>query len=573
MMKFGHKRSGPRYDQREGDIDPDEIFIDSENLPNFDTFQFEGRLEKSISRRSLFVLGGVIVLIILVFVFRVGNLQIKNGSFYFAKSENNRLRNTLVFAKRGVIYDRNNIKLAWNVENTADKAFDLRKYIPLDGFAHLLGYLKYPAKDSSGFYFSEVFDGKAGVEKVYNDILSGENGKRIVEVDALGNLQSENIIHTPTDGKDLKLSIDADVQAKMFQDIKDLVQRVGFAGGAGVIMDVHTGEVLAMTSYPEYNSQVMTDGQDAETIKKYLTDKNNPFLDRVTDGLYTPGSTVKPYMAYAAQAEKIIDPNKNILGTASISIINPYDPTKSTVFKDWKAQGYEDMRHALAVSSDVYFYEIGGGYQDQAGLGIANIDKYMKMFGLGQSVGSSFFDGSAGTIPTPAWKALNFKGEKWNIGDTYHTSIGQYGFQVAPIQLVRAVASIANGGELLEPKILLNEKDDSKNPAIDLNLDPDYLRVIKEGMRDGVMKEYGVAKGLNNPTYGYTVAAKTGTAELGVYKQFVNSWVSGFFPYDNPKYAFVVIMERGPGDNTVGGLSIMRGVLDYMAVNKPDYLK
>ena len=573
MVKLGRKRNVVRYDRREKDIDPDEIFIDSENLPNFDTHQFEGRLEKSISRRSIFILGGIFALIIIIFVFRIWGLQISQGAFYLSKSENNYLRNSLVFAKRGLIYDRTGTKLAWNVENPVDNSFDLRKYIPLSGFAHLLGYLKYPAKDSSGFYFSEVFDGKDGVEKTYNDILSGENGKRIVEVNALGKLQSENIVHNPKDGDDITLSVDAGIQAKMFSEIKSLTDRVGFSGGAGVIMDVNTGEIIAMTSYPEFSSQVMTDGSDSSAINKYLQDKNKPFLNRVIDGLYTPGSTVKPYMSYAALNEKVIDQWTNIFGTASISIPNPYDPSHPSVFKDWKAQGYVDVRKALAVSSDVYFYEVGGGYQSQPGLGIGNIDKYMKMFGFGQPLPSPFFSGSGGTIPTPEWKAANFNNEKWNIGDTYHTSIGQYGFQVAPIQLVRAVASIANGGKLLEPKIILGEKEDPKYPTVNLNLDPSYLKAIREGMRDGVMKEYGVAKGLNNPTYGYTVAAKTGTAELGVYKQFVNSWVSGFFPYENPKYAFVVIMEKGPGANTVGGLSIMRQVLDYMAVNKPEYFK
>ena len=571
MVKLGRKRSSVKYHRREKDIDPDEIFIDSENLPNFDTHQFEGRIEKAISRRSIFVLSGAFLLIIMIFIFRIWGLQIQNGNFYFTKSENNYLRNSLIFAKRGVIYDKNGNKLAWNVENPVDNSFDLRKYIPLDGFSHLLGYLKYPAKDKYGFYFSEVFDGKDGIEKTYNDILAGENGKRIVEVDALGHLQSENIIHSPKDGQDLKLSIDADIQARMYQEIKSLTDRVGFSGGAGVIMDVRSGEILAMTSYPEYSSQVMTDGQDQNLISEYSQNKNKPFLDRVINGLYTPGSTVKPYMAYAAMNEKVIDQWTNIFGTASISIPNPYDPSKPTVFKDWKAQGYVDVRKALAVSSDVYFYEVGGGYQSQPGLGIANIDKYMQMFGFGQPINSPFFAGAKGTIPTPEWKADNFNGEKWNVGDTYHTSIGQYGTQVAPIQLVRAVASIANGGNLLEPKIILNEPDDPNSPPVDLNLNPTYLKAIKEGMRDGVIQDYGVAKGLNIPSV--AVAAKTGTAELGVYKQFVNSWVSGFFPYDNPKYAFVVIMERGPGSNTVGGLSIMRAVLDYMTVNKPDYLK
>jgi len=571
MVKLGRKRSEIRYDKREKDIDPDEIFIDSENLPNFDTHQFEGRLEKSISRRSLFILGGVILLIIFIFIIRIGDLQIKNGSYYFTKSENNYLRNSLIFAKRGVIYDREGIKLAWNVENPVDQAYDLRKYIPQDGFAHLLGYLKYPSKDKYGFYFSEVFDGKDGVEKTYNDVLSGENGKRIVEVDALGKLQSENIIHNPTDGEDIKLSVDSSLQAKIYQEIKDLAQRVGFSGGAGVIMDVKTGEVLSLTNYPEYNPQVLTDGRNEEAINRYLNDKNKPFLDRVINGLYTPGSIVKPYMAIAAQAENVIDPYTNILGTAYISVPNPYDPTKPSLFKDWKAQGYVDMRKALAVSSDVYFYEVGGGYQDQKGLGIANIDKYMRMFGLGAPINSDFFNGVAGTIPTPEWKAENFNGEDWRIGDTYHTSIGQYGFQVSPIQMVRAVASIANGGTLVSPSILFGGDSNADKDNINLNLDPKYFQTVREGMHDGVIKDYGVAHGLNSSDY--SLAAKTGTAELGSQKQFVNSWVTGFFPYDNPKYAFVILMEKGPVTNTTGALSVMRQVLDWLSLNKSEYLK
>jgi penicillin-binding protein 2 len=571
-----------RYERREKDIDPDEIFIDSENLPNFDTDQFEGRLEKPISQQSIFIFSGVIVLIFIIFIVRIVNLQLVNGEKYFSKSENNRLRNSLVFSKRGVIYDRNKTILAWNAENVADKAYDLRKYISLDGFAHLLGYLKYPSKDKYGFYYSEVFDGKDGVEKIYNDILSGENGKRIVEVDALGNIQSENIIRKPQDGQNLTLSIDSGIQNKMYLEIKSLAERAGFSGGAGVIMDVNSGEVLTMTSYPEYNSQILTDGQDTSAIKKYFNDKNKPSLNRVTGGLYTPGSTVKPFMAFAALSEKIIDPYTNILSTGSISIPNPYEPTKPTVFKDWKVHGYVDMKRALAVSSDVYFYEVGGGFEQQKGLGIANIDKYMKMFGFGSAVPvtlssstdktSSVFYGPAGNIPTPEWKKETFPSDPdWRVGNTYHTSIGQYGFLVSPMQLVRAVSSLANGGKLLTPKILLSNDNSTNDNVVNLNLDPYNLRIIKDGMRDGVIKDYGVARGLNSENY--SVAAKTGTAELGVYKQFVNSWISGFFPYENPKYAFVVIMEKGPVANTTGALSVMRQVLDYMAVNKVEYLK
>jgi len=570
MIKWSWRRSIIRYDRREKDIDPDEIFIDSSNLPNFDTHQFEGRLEKSISRKSLFILGGVFFIIISIFIFRIWNLQVEKGDYYFAKSENNRLRNSLIFAKRGVIYDREGTKLAWNVENPEDNAYDLRKYIPLDGFAHLLGYLKYPSKDKYGFYFSEVFDGKDGIEKIYNDVLSGENGKRIVEVNALGELQSENIVRNPKDGDDVKLSINSGIQEELYTEIKSLAERAGFSGGAGVIMDVNTGEVLALTSYPEYNSQVLTDGKNNTAINKYFNDKNTPSLNRVIDGLYTPGSTVKPYMAYATLAENIIDPYTNILSTGSISLPNPYDATKPTIFRDWKAHGYVDMKKALAVSSDVYFYEVGGGFENQKGLGILNIDKYMKLFGFGQALTSPFFSGAAGVIPTPEWKKENFDGEEWRVGNTYHTSIGQYGFQVAPIQLVRSVASLANGGKLIDPKIILGENSEIDGTAVDLNLNQSYLKIVRDGMRDGVTKDYGVAKGLNS--LDYSVAAKTGTAELGVYKQFVNSWITGFFPFENPKYAFVVIMEKGPVANTTGALSVMRQVLDYMAVYASEYL-
>jgi penicillin-binding protein 2 len=572
MVKIGWKRSAIRYDRREKDIDPDEIFIDSENLPNFDTDQFEGRIEKSISRRSIFILVGFFSLIMLIFIFRIVDLQIKDGEYYFTKSENNRLRNSLVFAKRGIIYDREETKLAWNIENTTDNAFDLRKYIPLDGFAHLLGYLKYPTKDKYGFYFSEVFDGKDGIEKKFNDLLAGENGKRIVEVDALGDIQSENILRLPKDGDNITLSIVASIQNKMHEEIQGLAERVGFSGGAGVIMDVNTGEVLAMTSYPEFSSQIMTDGQNKEAINRYLQSKNTPFLNRVIDGLYTPGSIVKPYMAYAALSENIIDPYKNILSTAHLSLPNPYDKSKPTLFRDWKVHGYVDMKKALAVSSDIYFYTIGGGFEDQKGLGIINIDKYMKIFGLGEPLRNSYFQGAVGNIPTPEWKNENFPDDPdWRVGNTYHTSIGQYGFQVSPIQAVRAVASLANGGKLVEPTILLNQSGDVSDEMVDLNLNQSYLKIIRDGMRDGVIKDYGVAKVLNTPAV--SVAAKTGTAELGVYKQFVNSWVTGFFPYENPKYAFAVIMEKGPVTNLTGATYVMRQVLDYMAVYEDEYLR
>jgi penicillin-binding protein 2 len=251
-----------------------------------------------------------------------------------------------------------------------------------------------------------------------------------------------------------------------------------------------------------------------------------------------------------------------------LSVPNPYDPTKPTIFKDWKNHGYVDMRKAIAMSSDVYFYITGGGFGDQKGLGIDLINKYMNMFGFGQNISlEGFFSGPSGIVPNQKWKADNFKGESWMVGNTYHTSIGQYGFQVTAMQLVRAVASLANGGILLDPSIVAL-KDVSDASGVDLHLDQQDLKVVREGMRMAVTE--GMSGSVNFPNL--KVALKTGTAELGASKQYVNSLVTGFFPYDDPKYAFAVIMEKGRVDNTYGATGVMKNVLEWLQVYGSEYL-
>jgi penicillin-binding protein 2 len=291
-------------------------------------------------------------------------------------------------------------------------------------------------------------------------------------------------------------------------------------------------------------------------------------LDRNISGLYTPGSIVKPFFALGALKEGIIDPQKEILSTGSISIPNPYFPDQETVFKDWRVNGWTNMMEAIAVSSDIYFYEIGGGFEGQKGLGIANIEKYSKLFGLDTKTGVDLPDEKQGVIPSPEWKAKNFKNDPWRIGNTFHTAIGQYGFQVTPMEIVRAVGSLANKGTLLTPHFVLNDPEASKPIPVE-GFTKEQYEIIHDGMRQAVT--YGTAVSLNVPYV--DVAAKTGTAQLGVSKNKVNSWVVGFFPYENPKYAFVVMMEAGPAANNVGASSIMRQLLDWMSINTPEYFE
>lgn len=548
------------------DIDPDEIFLDSSNLPNFDNSQFEGRIVKSISGASIVFMSIFFVFAFILFTVKVWSIQISKGDEYSTRSENNRLHYTTFFSPRGVIYDKNGVELVWNTYGE-DKEFALRKYINLPGFSHILGFVKYPAKDSSGFYYNEDYIGKEGVEKFYNDNLSGEHGLKIVETNALGKVESGVVVRLPKNGANVSLSIDSKVQNKLYESISGLAQRVGFSGGAGVIMNVENGEILALSNYPEYSSQVLSDGDNNDTIQTYLTDKNKPFLNRVTNGLYTPGSIVKPFIAVGALTEKIIKPSDIIFSGGSITVPNIYNPDKPSVFTETKAHGYIDMKKALAESSNVYFYEIGGGFEKQQGLGIYNIEKYMRLFGFGSDFPEGFFSGKTGTVPNPEWKKKTFKNDsQWRIGDTYNTAIGQYGFQVTPIQVVRAISTIANGGRLINPSITLNQSNiDSKM----LGMRGGDFQIVREGMRDAVV--YGTATGLNIPQV--KVAAKTGTAELGTAKKFVNSWAIGFFPYENPKYAFAVLMERGPSVNLIGGIFVMRELFDWMSINTPQYLQ
>lgn len=567
VEKWINKMRQKKYSGK--DINPDEIFLDSENLPKYDQYQFEGRLEKPISKKAVFGVIIFFIFIICIYSFKAWSLQVARGQEFADISAENTLRHTLVFADRGIVYDRNNIPLIWN-ESTSDlESFSLRKYISKSGFGNLLGYVKYPKKDSAGFYYTESFEGMGGIEQHYDHIVAGKNGLRIVETNALQEVVGNNTIQDPVSGESLYLSIDSGLQEKFYLTIEDIAKQVGFTGGAGIIMDVNTGEVLTVTSYPEYDPNVLTDGTDKEKINSLLNDSENRFLNRATRGLYTPGSIMKPYVAIAALNEGVVSPFREIISTGELVVPNPYDPSNPSIFTDWKAHGPVNVRSALAYSSNIYFYEVGGGFapDNQKGVGITKLEEYFRTFGFGDDIDDALLGGQSGTIPNPEWKAENFDGDEWRVGDTYFTSIGQYGVQVTPMQVIRAVSAIANGGTLIEPTLKLHDSVTIlKN--ID-NISDENFEIVKSGMRDAVL--YGTAKGLNLPNV--EIAAKTGTAELGVSKANVNSWAIGFFPYQNPKYAFAVVLEQGSRKNLIGGVAVMRQVLDWISIYRPEYFE
>ncbi len=561
-MSFWRRRthSKGRYQA----IEPDEILIDAANLPAFDTTRLEGRIEKPIPQSTFRMFLTAFSLLLIIALGQLAHLQIFSHDALSARAEKNRLTTKLVPAERGLITDRNGTTLAENIPgkdpDTAERSYPLGK-----AAAHVVGYVSYPKRDQNGYWYQEDVQGTAGVEQAYNAALSGRNGLNIAETDAAGAVVSGNMVRSALPGTNVTLSLDAGIQKDLYETIAHRSEASDWQGGAGAVMDIHTGEVIALTSYPSYDPEVMSRGEPKDEVKAFLTDPRSPFLDRAVSGLYAPGSVVKPFVATAALEEHVITPEKQILSTGSISIPNPYDPTKSSVFKDWRAQGWVDMRHAIAVSSDVYFYEVGGGFQSQPGLGIAAIERYLRSFGFGSQTGITMPGEEAGVIPDPEWKANLFDGERWFLGDTYHTAIGQYGVQVTLAQLVRGVSAIANGGTLVTP-VLEKGAQGAQTPT---GVADSNLQVAREGMRLAVTE--GIAQALAVP--GVQVAAKTGTAEVGAKKEFTNSVVIGFFPYEKPRYAFAVVMERAKAGLREGAPSVMGEVMRYIVENKPDMVK
>ncbi len=552
------------------DIAPDEIFLDSSNLPGHNSMQFEGRVERPVSSRAVSFVGIFFTLVTCLFAIRAFNLQIAHGQTFSEISRENVLESSLLFATRGTVFDRRGLSIAWNDlgDATSTPDFSLRKYTPLPGLSHLLGWVRYPKQDKAGTWWRAEYSGMSGIELMLDAELAGTNGKTMIESDARGKVQRANIVSLPKTGLDEHLSIDAEMQSKLFSVLSEHAQVSKFVGGAAAIIDARTGELLALTSFPEYDHQAFTNG-DSASVAQASNDSKTPLLNRAVAGLYAPGSIVKPIFAAAALNEHLISPDKIIVSTGAISVPNPYDKEHPSLFRDWAVHGAIDMRTALAVSSDEYFYTIGGGFGDQQGLGIDRIDTYARMFGLGSVTGISLKGEEDGNIPTPAWKAKVFgSGDPWRIGDTYHTAIGQYGFQITPLQAVRFVAAVANGGKLLTPKLIASSTPEYS----DLKIPDAYLQIVREGMRLAVTSPRSDATVKSLYLSGIQIAAKTGTAQIGAHNEWMNSWSIGFWPAENPRFAYAVVLERAPAGTASGAAPGLVPFFQWLIENRPEYV-
>jgi penicillin-binding protein 2 len=442
-------------------------------------------------------------------------------------------------------------------------------------FSHILGYVgkinKNELQNYSGYTINDYI-GKTGLEAFYEEFLRGKPGVIEAVKDAVGIKKGEKIISESEPGKNLVLNIDLDLQEKIYTSLENSIKNTGTKKGAAVAMDPNTGAVLALVSYPSYDNNLFSKGILKEDYDKIQNDPSKPLFNRVLSAQYPTGSTIKPFMASGVLQEKIISPDKKINDIGYIEVRSQYDPDVVWRYGGVEPHGWVDMREALAVSSNIYFYTVGGGYGDQQGLGPARIKKYLELFGWGEKTGVDLPGEFQGFIPTPEWKKQNVK-EPWWDGDTYNLSIGQSYLQVTPLQVASAYCAIANGGTLYKPQIakeIINISDGS--PEIIKKFEPEIIRsnfieqenlqIVREGMRDGV--RYGSSVSLNSlPVH---AASKTGTAETSK-DGFYNAWASTYAPYENPEIVLVVTIENIEGLRAAA-LPVVKEVLEWYFTKK-----
>lgn len=451
-----------------------------------------------------------------------------------------------------------------------------RVYTDEDSLAHILGYVgSIPEEDVEALiaqgYPLDGSIGLMGVEAAYEDDLRGEPGRRLVLSDPRGRVVEPLAQSDAQPGSDLVLSIDLELQRATARALADGMEKglsvtrhntgqdrpAPIPLGAAVVMDVHTGELLASVSLPSYDPNLFVDGE-SDAIADVFTDPARPLIDRTYMEVRSPGSIFKPLVALAALEEGIATANTHIYSYGAITIPDMYNPGVVYVFKDWMAHGDLDMRRALARSSDEYFYHLVGGYRDFVGMGPDILAKWARMAGFGRATGYDLPSEVGGLVPDSEWKEAEF-GEEWLLGDSYPYSIGQGYLTVTPLQMAVLATAIANGGNLMEPRIVHGLRDDSLVRALPptvtgrLDASETHYQVVREGML-AAAEDGGTA--VTGRPAGHRIAGKTGTAEFGLpYPdgEFdTHGWYMGYAPYDQPEVAVVVFLEYGVGATHAG---------------------
>ncbi len=434
---------------------------------------------------------------------------------------------------------------------------------------HVVGYVSRMNKKDKSFYNKEdylgtSFVGKTGIERQYETLLHGKNGKKQIERNAAGRVVNTEIIQESKTGVDLYLSIDLDMQKKAESLLKG-------RRGSIVAIDATNGEVLVMVSTPIYNPNWFVNGISHKDYKQLQTSKDIPQLNRAIQGLYPPGSTVKPMVALAGLEQGLITAHSESYCPGFFKL-----PNVKRKFNDWKRSGHGvvNVKDSIAQSCDVFFYELANK------MGIDNLHDGLELFNFGKKTGIDIPGERGGILPSKAWKKIN-KNEPWYRGETLITGIGQGFMTTSPLQLAVSTAALANKGVIFQPKILksiqvsgevIKEVVRGYSKQIPIKDIHNWENVI-DGMKRTIYSPKGTGRRINKKL-SYTLAGKTGTAQvfgLDAEEQYIaanlderlrdHALFTGFAPIESPKIVIAVIVENA-GSGSAKAAPLAKKVLD-----------
>jgi len=411
--------------------------------------------------------------------------------------------------------------------------------------------------DKEAGYRADDRIGAAGVEATYEKELRGKPGKKLYEVDATERPVNDLRIDSPEPGHNLTLSIDVDLQRDVEAILADAMRKKNADSAVAIVMDPRNGQILAMVSLPSYDNNLFSGRVRSSELERVLNDPLKPMINYAISGTFAPGSTFKLVTAAGALQEGVANANTRILCEGALIVPNQYNPALSTRLPCWGVHGLQDFVTGLANSCDVYFFSLGGGNPSQKieGLGNERLAKWANLMGYGAPTGIDLPGEADGLVPTAQWKQETW-GEEWLKGDTYNMSIGQ-GFVLAtPLQVANATNAIANGGHLLEPRVVAAISDSDDNPIREippteirkLPISDANLAVIRAGMER--VPRNDDTKAFNIPAL--KVAGKTGTAEFPGPKDSkgimpTHGWFTAYAPYDDPQVTVTVFLQKGGG--------------------------
>jgi penicillin-binding protein 2 len=444
----------------------------------------------------------------------------------------------------------------------------IRDYKDSEVFAHLVGYTgKITANELQNHqdknYALNDYIGKNGIEIQYENYLRGIAGKRQTEIDAQGNFKKTLAEVPGVPGSNVKLNIDYDLQKTIYDSLKKIMPRFGATKAAAVATNPKTGQVLALISLPSFDNNMFAQGISQQEYSKLLNDPNRPLINRSVAGTYPPASTIKPVMATAALAERVVTAQTKILDDGVIRV-------GSFTFYgyDREGLGMMDVYSAIARSSDIYFYTIGGGNTKTGflGLGPEKIAKWFRKFYMGEILGIDLPGEKAGLVPDPDWKK-RVKKEQWYLGDTYHESIGQGDVLATPLQINNWTATVANGGKIMRPYILneVEGKFKAEPKILGENLfDPGILKIVQDGMRQTILA--GSAQQLKSLPI--EISGKTGTAQFDARDlSRTHAMFTSYAPSSDPQIALTVLVEAGGEGHSVA-VPVAKDVYEWWIANR-----